>query len=485
MPVRRFFLVVVAALLAGCNLANPADRFPLEDPTEASVPLDSLVVGLVGTLSGPESWRGEDAFEGADLGVHMLNRSRRDALRQFELRPLDDGGDPSRARDLVAELAALESTVGIIYAGPQDGLSGVGDDLADAGVPLVLCCGDPPPGGHSHVFQVSPPLSWQARAVASYLLRDRGYVRVGLLAERSGAGDLAVDAVGAELAAAARPHVVVRYPPGLYDLRDQLSTLRRRRVEAVVVHGSPAAASAVFAGLRRMGASYRTTNAARIDSAPPRRRAAHRRSGWWHPQVAGLDASVSPRTRRPRRGSVAADSFLRGAHFLPVADLTSFRSSFWNWWGARPLGWERRSYEAALVLGWAVHNARGEQDLAAVLEGMHGRRLSGHPVTFGAGDHVAVDEPAVGLWVVPRPGIPVRERLARAHLTEFPWVPLARTFTLRSGRARPAFTRGGGRTSLRRPLWPVLFGRRASADRAPPYRDMMWSVRTSPSDPVH
>jgi Periplasmic binding protein len=482
MPVRRLFLVVIAALLAGCNLANPSDRFPLEDPTEDSVPLDSLVVGLVGTLSGPESWRGEDAFEGADLGVHMLNRSRRGALRQFELRPLDDGGDSARARDLVAELAALESTVGIIYAGPHDGLSGIGDELAEADVPLVLCCGDPPPEAHSHVFQVSPPLAWQAEVLASYLLRDRSYVRVGVLAESSGAGDAAVEALRAELAGAPRPHVVVRYPPGLDDLRDQLDTLRRRRVEAVVVHGSPAAASRVFAGLRRMGATYRTTDAARIGSAPPRRRAVRRRSGWWHPQVAGLDASVSPRTRGPRRGSVAADSFLRGAHFLPVQDLRAFRSSFWNWWGARPLGWERRSYEAALVLGWAVRNARGREDLAAVLEGMRGRRLSGHPVTLGPGDHVALDERAVGLWVVPRTGLPVQQRLVGARLTEFPWVPLARTFTLRSDRGRPP---AGDRTSIRRPLWPVLFGRRAVADRPPPYRDMVWSVRTPPADPVH
>ena len=474
MPVRRFFLVVVAALLASCNLANPADRFPLEDPTEASVPLDSLVVGLVGTLSGPDSWRGEDAFEGADLGVHMLNRSRRDALRQFELRPLDDGGDPARARDLVVELAALESTVGIIYAGPHDGLPGLGDGLAEAGVPLVLCCGDPPPDDHSHVFQVAPPLRWQAAALASYLLRDRGYARVGVLAEGSGAGDAAVAAVGTELAGAARPHVVVRYRAGQDDLRVELTALRRRRVEAIVVQGSPAAASAVFAALRRMGAAYRTTNAARIDSAPPRRRAVRRRSGWWHPQVAGLDAVVSPRTRAPRRGSVAADSFVRGAHLLPVPDLEGFRTSFWDWWGARPLGWERRSYEAALVLGWAERNAGGERDLAAVLETMTGRRLTGHPVTFGPRDHVALDKRDIGLWVVPRPGLRAGERLVQARLTEFPWVPLARTFA-----------RDGGGTRIGRALWPALFGRRASADRAPPYGDMIWSVKTPPADPIH
>lgn len=474
MPVRRLILVVSVAALVSCNLSNSADRFPLEDPTEPSVPLDSLVVGLVGTLSGPESWRGEDAFEGADLGVHMLSRRRRDDLREFELRPLDDGGDPARARALVVELAALESTVGIIYAGPPEGLAGVGDDLEAAGIPLILCCGDPGGGAHSHVFQVAPPLAWQARAVATYLLRDRGYERVGLLAESSAAGDAVVEAMGVELAAAARRHVVVRYPPGVTDVRDQLRALRRRQVEAVVVHGSPAATTAVFAGLRRMGAAYRTTSGARIASAPPRRRAARRASGWWHPQVAGLDASVSPRTHEPRRGSVASESFVRGAHFLPVDAMREFRSAFWRWWGARPLGWERRSYDAALMLGWAVRRAGGGDDLAEVLEGLRRRRFSGPAVTFGVGDHVAPNERAVGLWVVPRHGLPVRERILRARLSGFPWVPLARTFTS-----------GSPRTTIPRAMWPTLFGRRRPARPAPPYWDMRWSVRTPVADPVH
>jgi len=474
MPARRLVVVAVAVALASCTVSDPANRFPLDDPTEPSVPLDSLVVGLVGTLSGPESWRGEDAFEGADLGVHMLSRTRPDELRPFELRPLDDGGDPTRARELVVVLTALESTVGIISAGPQEGLAGVEDDLEAAGVPLILCCGDPPGGTHSHMFQVSPPLAWQARELAAYLLRDRGYARIGVLAEDSGAGDAAVAALGAGLAGAPRRLVVVRYPRGLSDLREHLRTLRKRRVEAMVVQGSPAAATAVFEGLRRMGAAYRTTSAARIASAPPRRRAARRASGSWHPLVAGLDAFVSPRARAPRRGSIASDSFARGAHLLPAEPLRRFRSAFWRWWGARPLGWERRSYEAALMLGWAVRRAASDTDLAAVLEGLRGRRFSGSSVTFGARDHVAPNLGAMGLWVVPEDGLPVQERILRARLSEFPWVPLARTFT-----------REGSRTSIRRALWPTLFGRRRSADRAPPYWDMLWSVRTPPSDPVH
>src|SRR4051794_39023249 len=48
----------------------------------------------------PESWRGEDAFEGADLAVNVLNRTLGPGRAQFELVSLDDRGSASRATQL-------------------------------------------------------------------------------------------------------------------------------------------------------------------------------------------------------------------------------------------------------------------------------------------------------------------------------------------------------------------------------------------------
>jgi hypothetical protein len=468
--------LLAAALLGGCDLGVPGDRFPLRPPPAGRLRPQALVVGLVGTLSGPDSWRGEDAFEGADLGVHVLNRERPGDARPFELRPLDDGGDPLEAAGLVEELAALESTVGIVYAGPPEGLARATEALESAGIPGILCYGDPLGAAASsgHVFQVSPPLAGQARRLVSYILGDRGYAKVGVIAERSPTGAAAVAALRASLDGAARREAVVHYAPGRRDLRPLLARLRRARVEVVVVQGSPAATTAALAGLRGLGAAYRSTAAARIASAPRAARSRRLRSGWWHPQVVGFDTAVSARTRGARPGTAGADTYVRGAHYLPLAPLRSFRRAFRDWWGMRPLGWQQRAYDAALMIGWAAGRGARRGDLAATLEGLRGGRFSGLPVTFGKEDHVAPGDSAVGLWVVPRPGIEVRERRTEPAFVSFPWVPLARTFTT-----------AGGRTTLPASDWPALFGRSRYASRPPHYAGMLWGVRTPPSDPVH
>jgi ABC-type branched-subunit amino acid transport system substrate-binding protein len=468
-------LVVLALATVACDLYRSADRFPLSPPPPPPVERASLVVGLVGTLSGPDAWRGEDAFEGADLGVHALNRGRA-AGATFELRPLDDGGDPGRAAALVKELAALQATVGIVYAGPPEGLAAAQGALVRARIPGVLCYGDPVGGetSRSHVFQTSPPLAWQAARISEYLTADRGYVAVGAIAEDTVTGTAAVRVLENSLRGTGARQVVVRYAAGSQNLRPLLARLRRRGTEAVVVQGSPRAMTSVLEGVRQLGGSYRSTSLARIGSAPAAVRGRRLRSNWWHPQIVGFDLAVGVGTRGARPGTAAADSYTRGAHYLPTSALRAFRSSFRKWWGEPPLGWEQRAYDASLMIGWAVNRAGRRTDFADVLEDLRGRRFSALPATFGSTDHVAPEERFLGLWVVPRPGIPVTERRRIATFGAFPWVPLARTFA-----------RGGEATSIPSADWPALFGRSRYASRPPSYRQMRWGVTTTPRDPVH
>lgn len=70
-------------------------------------------------MSGPDAWRGEDAFEGADLAIHILNRSLKEREPAFELVTLDDRGSAQTATELVRQLAGSDRTVGIVYAGPM------------------------------------------------------------------------------------------------------------------------------------------------------------------------------------------------------------------------------------------------------------------------------------------------------------------------------------------------------------------------------
>jgi ABC-type branched-subunit amino acid transport system substrate-binding protein len=456
-------------LLGACDA--PGGGFPWAGEPIASPPLEgnALIVGFVGTLSGPGSWRGEDAFEGADVAVQVLNRARPAGALPYELRPLDDEGDARTATQLLEQLAQLDRTVGIVYAGPPTGLPPAEPALARARIPAVLCYGDLATAElrRPHLFQASPALAPQARRIGSYLAGDRGYRTVGALVQRSPAGR-GVRAVLEDALARRARLVAVAYQDR--DLGRALERLRRRRVEAVVVQGSPAAFADALAWLRKRGSSYRTTAAARIASAPaPVRR--RRRSGTWRPQPVGFDLAISPRIRRAPAGTVAADSYARGAHYLPVDAMRRFRRAFGAWWDARPLGWEARAFDAASMIGWAARRAEPGDDLATVLEGLSGARFSGLPVSLSSADHLSIDGSTVGLWAVPHPGARVAERSRRPRsFRSLPWVPLARSF---AGRRSVRHVLPGDRRALFAPGAPPDFGR------------LRFGVTTSRSDPVH
>lgn len=468
-------MMAAAALVAGaCDRSSSGPepdgrRTPAESPTGAQ----TQVIGLVGTGTGRYGWRADEAFEGADVAVSVLNRNRSEGERRFELVARDDGGNPAAAADLVAELAALPRTAGIVYAGPPEGLVRAQDALAGAGIPAILCYGDLY-GSRDltrNIFQASPSLLWEARRLARYLLRDRDYERIGAVVERTPTGRVARSALAAAAARyGARRPVIATMAPGAVGVRRALDRLRRERVEAIVIQGTPASAGAVAQYLDRTGAGYRTTSSARIASASRRVAAQRRRSGWWHPQLAGFDSIIS-RTSLPR-GTVASDSYARGVHYLPVPSFERFDRAFRAWWGEPPMGRQVRAYDAAAMIGWAARNARAGEDVAAALERLRGRRFGSLGVTFGPDDHTAVDEATVGLWAVPSVRADVPER---ARLDAFPWAPLARGFAI-DGRTLDIPSRD----------WRYLVRRAPPPDApAPRFDRLRFGIRSGRSDPVH
>jgi ABC-type branched-subunit amino acid transport system substrate-binding protein len=441
-------------------------RAPRASPTSET----TTVIGLVGTMSGIGSWRGTDAFEGAQFGVQALNRNLDGSRPRFELVTLDDRGEAERAATLVAGLAANPRTAGVIYAGPTPGLPPAQTALAEAGVPGILCYGDLYSARllRSHLFQMSPPHLWQARAIAAYVTRDRRYRKVGVLTERFFDGRNAAAAVRTAFAEVGedRP-IVTPYAPSPPSLSIKLSRLERERASAVIVPASRRVFDDVVDALRDRGASYRTTALARRGG---------RGDSPWRPQVIGLDAAIHTTVfggRPPGAGTVAADSYARGAHYLPVPSFQAFRKGFVDWWGEPPLGWEVRAYQAVQMIGWASLRTDPGDDVAATLERLRGARFGGLDITFGPDDHTAVDQTTIGLWTVPRPGIPVpeRDRLPEA----LPWVPLARAFAI-----------DGDRTDVLPEDWAHLFrGQTRRNLPSPKFERMRFGVTTPRSDPVH
>lgn len=455
--------LLIAALLVmpACELGvdRRAPHVPSSTPGTTSGP----VVGLVGTMTGSGAWRGDDAFEGADLGVHALNRTLPEGREPYELVTLDDRGDPTRAVALVERLAAEDSTTGVVYAGPPEALPRAEGALAEAGVPAILCFGDlrGDVSRTPHLYQVSPPAAWQAQHLAGYILKDRDYRTTGLVMERTSSGRSARAAMKRALTAlGGRRAEAAGYGPGAGNLPDLLARLRRQKVEALVVVGGPGLVERLGPALRRAGALYRSTRDARIAS-----RADGGRARPWRPQVLLFDLGLTPGVELPP-GTVASESYGRGAHYLPVPAFRRWRAAFVDWWDAAPHGWELRAYQAVRMIGWAAVRTQSGGDLARSLEGARGIRFGGMTATFTARDHLLVEPAAMGLWAIPRPDTPVLER-GRLPAA-MPWVPLARTFTLRAGAARAL---GDART-----LWEQPRDGRLR---------LRFGVRTPRSDPVH
>ena len=481
MPLRRITVMVAALtlVLTACDSGAPPGGGASSPPPDRGLPThsDALVVGLVGTMTGPESWRGEDAYEGADLAIHDLNESRGEDRRPFQLQTLDDRGDPESAVSMIRDLAELERTVGVIYAGPPEALPDAEAALASRGIPAILLYGDLYGAQEltAHTFQMGPSFLWEARRLASYISDDRGYRRVGALVEESPEGGTAQSALQSALRdLGVRRAKVVRYQPEEDDFSAVLEDLRQAHVEALVFHGSPPGLSHLTRSLSAMGASYRTTDGARIGSASRRVRTRRKGNDYWRPQVLAFNSVFSPRLQaRPRPGTIVAATLARGVHYLPVPGYQEFRQGFVDWWNTNPTGWQFRAYDAARMIGWAAARATPNQDIARVLETMQNERFSATNITLGRDDHTAVDQSAVGLWVVPRGGIQVRERdIVPRNL---PWVPLGRGFAL-----------DGRNTDVLPEYWRYLF-RDPPPEQAPapPFWKMRFGVKTGFDDPIH
>jgi hypothetical protein len=188
--------------------------------------------------------------------------------------------------------------------------------------------------------------------------------------------------------------------------------------------------------------------------------------------VVGFDGALAP-SGRLRVGTVASESYARGAHYLPIPSFESFRGAFMGWWDEAPVGWERRAYEAGRLIGWAYREARPGDDLAGALERLRGERFGGLDVTFGPDDHTVVEPTTLGLWAVPRRAIYVRERTELPD--RMPWVPLFRTFST-----------SGRRTDVREQDWRYLF-RSPPPPKGPAPRPTRtkFGITTSRRDPVH
>jgi ABC-type branched-subunit amino acid transport system substrate-binding protein len=415
---------------------------------------------------------GDDAYQAAHLAVFgELNRTRKSGQLPFDLVTGDDEGDPDLAFELVESYASDPRTVGIVYAGPAEVLPKAQPLLQEAGIPGIVLYEDLYSARllRSHLFQFAPPYLWQARRFASYLVKDRGYNKVGALVQDSISGTTAAHSLRSAFGGRVKLRTT-RYDPDDPQLGSALGELEDRNTQALVFLGAPAVAESLLAALGEHGATYEDTETA-LKAGVKKKRSKQR--GRWAPQVLLFDLAMGPSLDGSiPAGTIAGDTYARGAYYLPVPSFRTFLEDFRGWWDAEPLGWQQRTYEAVLALGWAARRTGPDEDVAVALEKLSDRRFGGLDVTFGPDDHTSVEQPSVGLWVVPRPGTAGE---AGRLPDEMPWVPLARGFSI-DGETLD-YDSQDWRYLVRNPPPPN--------GPSPRYRRSRFGVVTSEKDPVH
>jgi hypothetical protein len=458
----------VLLLFVGCESTDPTALRP-RTPASSPASTKTRVIGLVGTMSGPEQWRGQDAFEGADVSIQSLNRSLRRNEQMFELVTIDDRGDPRAARAAIEQLAANGQTVGIVYAGPEEVLPDVERFLASTKVPLLFTFGDLYSSQllTPHLFQMTPAFLWEARVLARYLMTDRRYDRIAALTSQTlsgGSARRALQIALGERSNSLRASEILSIDEAALDRA--LDSFRKKKIQSIVIEGGPDEVEAFLTVLEDRDSVYRTTK----DARRPGR-------GRWAPQIVGFDPLISPQIDPDLlpEGLVAADTYARGSHYLPVPSFSAYREAFEDWWGGEPApnGWERRAYESVQLLGWAARRYRSNRDVdfASVLQEVERDRFGGLDITFGPDDHTAADQATVGLWVVPASRTPEGSRLP----DNLPWVPLGRGFSI-----------DGERTNVLNKDWEYMFRNAPPPNApAPKYKTQKFGITTGRSDPVH
>ena len=117
----------------GCSGATPVPAAPAAGPADTS----PIVIGSVGTLSGPAGSTIRQTAEGVKLWAAWANAHGGAAGHQVKLLIQDDGGDPARYRSALQTLVEKENAVALV--GNADALTGASglDYINQKAVPYI------------------------------------------------------------------------------------------------------------------------------------------------------------------------------------------------------------------------------------------------------------------------------------------------------------------------------------------------------------
>lgn len=140
-------------------------------PTVHAQPAPRIKVGVVVPLSGPLAAVGREVVTGTRAHIEALNRTGGFAGRQIELVSADDGNDPKRSAEAVADIIAKHQPIAFVNCFGTVGCAAQSNALRGQGIALV----GPIAGAESlrgsdqkHVFAVRPSAVAEVRTLIEH-----------------------------------------------------------------------------------------------------------------------------------------------------------------------------------------------------------------------------------------------------------------------------------------------------------------------------
>ncbi len=176
-------VLAAASLLAACQrTASPvaaADAAPGSPPT-------ALLIGLVGSLTGPEAHFGLGTRDGVTLAIEEANRTGGVAGHPLVLRAYDAQSKPEEAASAALRLVLEDRVAFVIGENASSNTLAMAPAVARAEVPLISPSATNPKvtsAGGPYVFRVCFVDGFQGQAMASFARARLKLLRIALLTD--------------------------------------------------------------------------------------------------------------------------------------------------------------------------------------------------------------------------------------------------------------------------------------------------------------
>ncbi len=228
-------------LLAGCERKQEAAARPEQAREAAGSASGPLLLGSVGSLTGPEATFGVTVRDGIALAVEEANAQGGVKGRPLAVRFYDSQGKPEEAASAVTRLISQDKVAVILGEVSSPNSLVIADSAQAAQVPMVTPAATHPDVTKKgdYIFRVCFIDPFQGKVMAKFARETLKLSHVGLLQDVKNAYSLGLARVFVEEFERLGGKVVAResYSKGDTDFRAPLTQLRRAKPEALYVPG--------------------------------------------------------------------------------------------------------------------------------------------------------------------------------------------------------------------------------------------------------